>query len=328
VGIFREISSDRRRPPLSLKAQWRAVAGTRRATGHGVPSNRTSGVSSLHEARLTLGKRLRELRRQVGLSGRELAESLSWPPSKVSKLENGRQSPTDEDIRAWARATGCEGESDGLLASLHTLAVQNIEWQRQLRGGLKSHQTELSALDAATRLFRAFEATFVPGLLQTAEYARARFAQSVTVLKVRGDVDEAVQARIQRQDILYRPDKRFHFVLTEAALRYRLCSPEVMLGQLDRLIALSGMPNVKFGIIPFGTAYAVSPTHGFWLLDDERVMVETFSAELNLAGPQEIELYRSIFDSMATAAGYGRQAREIIKTVIEDLSEEMLPGGE
>jgi hypothetical protein len=57
-------------------------------------------------------------------------------------------------------------------------------------------------------------------------------------------------------------------------------------------------------------------------------MVETFSAELNLAGPQEIELYRSIFDSMATAAGYGRQAREIIKRVIEDLSGEMLPAEE
>ena len=288
---------------------------------------RTSGVSSLHEARLALGKRLRELRRQADLSGRELAESLSWPPSKVSKLENGRQSPTDEDIRVWARATASEREADSLLASLHTLAVQNVEWQRQLRGGLRSHQTEIAALDASTRLFRAFECTFVPGLLQTAEYARARFAQSVAVLKVRGDVADAVRTRIQRQEILYRQDKRFHFVLTESALRYRLCPPEVMLGQLDRLISLSGLPNVKFGIIGFDTAYAVAPTHGFWLLDDERVMVETFSAELNLAGPQEIELYRAIFDSMATAASYGRQAREIIKRVVDDISAGPLPEG-
>lgn len=279
-------------------------------------------MSSLHEARLALGRRLRELRRQADLSGRELAESLSWPPSKVSKLENGRQSPTDVDIRAWARAAAADDETDALLASLHTLAVQNIEWQRQLRAGLRSHQTELAALDAKTRLFRALESTFVPGLLQTAEYARARFLQSVAVLKVRGDVDEAVQARIQRQEILYRPEKRFHFVLTEAALRYRLCSPEVMLGQLDRLIALSALPNVKFGVIGFDTAYAVAPTHGFWLLDDERVMVETFSAELNLAQPQEIELYRTIFESMATAAAYGRQARAIIKRVIDGLAPE------
>jgi transcriptional regulator with XRE-family HTH domain len=293
-----------------------------------VPPIRTSGVSSLHEARLALGKRLRELRRQADLSGRELAEALRWPPSKVSKLENGRQSPTDDDIRAWAEATSTTQDTDALLAALHTLEVQNIEWQRQLRGGLRSHQNELAALDEATRLFRAFECTYVPGLLQTAEYARARFTQSVNVLRVAGDVDDAVQTRLRRQEILYRQDKRFHFVLAESALRYRLCEPAVMLGQLDRLISLSGLPNVKFGIIGFATAYTVAPAHGFWLLDEERVMVETYSAELNLAGPQEIELYRGIFDSMAAAASYGRQAREIIKRVIDDLSVESLPDGE
>jgi transcriptional regulator with XRE-family HTH domain len=293
-----------------------------------VPPIRTSGVSSLHEARLALGKRLRELRREADLSGRELAASLRWPPSKVSKLENGRQSPTDEDIRVWAKATENEPETDTLLAALHTLAVQNVEWQRQLRGGLRAHQNEIAALDESTRLFRAFESTYVPGLLQTAEYARARFAQSVAVLKMSGDMDEVARIRLRRQEILYRTEKRFHFVLTEAALRYRLCPPEVMLGQLDRLISLAGLPNVKFGIVGFETKYAVAPAHGFWLLDDERVMIETYSAELNLAGPQEIELYRAIFDSMATAASYGRQAREIIKRVIDGYSAEMLPEGE
>ncbi len=293
-----------------------------------VPPIRTSGVSSLHEARLALGKRLRERRRQAELSGRELAEALAWPPSKVSKLENGRQSPTDDDIRVWAQATGSDDDTEGLLAALHTLEVQNIEWQRQLRGGLRSHQNELVALDEATRLFRAFECTYVPGLLQTADYARARFEQSVAVLKVAGDIGEAVQTRLRRQEILYRQDKRFHFVLAESALRYRLCPPEVMLGQLDRLISLSGLPNMKFGIVGFTTPYKVAPAHGFWLLDEERVMVETYSAELNLAGPQEIELYRSIFDTMAAAASYGRQAREIIKRVIDDLSGETLPGEE
>ncbi|WP_460404741.1 helix-turn-helix domain-containing protein [Actinophytocola sediminis] len=279
-------------------------------------------MSSLHEARLVLGKRLRELRRQAELSGRQLAEALAWPPSKVSKLENGRQSPTEADIRAWTKATGSHDDAEGLLASMHMLTVQHIEWQRQLRGGLKPHQAELAALDAKTRLFRALECTFIPGLLQTAEYARARFQQSLKVLRVGTDVDEAVQARIRRQEILYRTDKRFHFVLTEAALRYRLCTPEVMLGQLDRLIALSALPNMKFGIIGFETPYAVAPTHGFWLLDDARVMVETFSAELNLAQPQEIDLYRGIFESMATAAVYGRAARSVITRVIDDLSVE------
>ncbi|MFC1419365.1 helix-turn-helix domain-containing protein [Streptacidiphilus cavernicola] len=287
--------------------------------GTTLPANRTTGVTSVHEARDALGKRLRELRQQANMNGRQLAESLSWPPSKVSKLENGKQTPTDDDIRGWAAATGRADEVEALLASLHTLETQHSEWQRQLKTGLRSHQQEIAELDARTRLFRAFEPTFIPGLLQTPEYARSRFAQSITVFKVNNDINDAVATRIKGQEILYRSDKRFHFVLTEAALRYRLCPPEVMIGQLDRLVTLAALPNVRLGIIGFETAYVVAPAHGFWLHDNDRVLVETFSAELNLAQPQEIELYGGIFDQLAAVASYGRAARSIITRVIDDL---------
>jgi transcriptional regulator with XRE-family HTH domain len=296
------------------------LPGTRRCDGTTLPLRKLPGITSVHEARTALGQRLRELRTSAGITGRALAESLSWPASKVSKLENGKQTPTDDDIRGWTRVTGSEAETEALLASLHTLEIQHAEWQRQIATGLRPHQREIAELDAKTRFFRAFESTFIPGLLQTAEYARHRFAQSITVFKVRNDISEAVQARVKRQEILYRPDKRFHFVLTEAALRYRLCPPDVMLGQLDRLVSFAALPNVRLGIIAFETAYVVAPAHGFWLLDDDRAMVETFSAELNLTQPQEIELYTSIFDQMAAVASYGRAARSIITRVIDDLA--------
>jgi transcriptional regulator with XRE-family HTH domain len=280
----------------------------------------TAGVTSVQQARQALGLRLRELRRHSGLTGRELAGQLGWPASKISKLENGHQTPTDGDLRAWANATGAERVVAELVASLHTLESQHAEWRRQLRGGLRSHQVELARLDEKTKLLRALESTFIPGLLQTAEYARARFAQSIRVLKVPNDVDEAVRVRLQRQEILYQSDKRFHFLLTEAVLRYRLCPVEVMLAQLDRLVALSAMRNVRLGIIPFETPYSVAPAHGFWLLDEDLVIVETFSAELHLAQPPEIALYSAIFDRLAAIASYGRDARAVITRVIEDLS--------
>ncbi len=287
-----------------------------------LPHNTTS-VSNVQEARSALGQRLRELRQQARLSGRQLADVLSWPPSKVSKLENARQTPSDDDIHDWTRATNGQAETDALLASLHTLEVQHAEWRRVLRGGLRPHQDELAELDQKTRLFRAFEATVIPGLLQTAEYARARFAEGIRVLKLPNDIDEAVRGRIKRQEILYRPDKRFHFVLTEAALRMRVCAPGVMLGQLDRLVSFSALPNVRLGIIGFQTQYATSPWHGFWLYDSDRVVVETYSAALNLAQPQEIALYSSIFDELAGVASYGRAARAIITRVIDDLAQEL-----
>jgi transcriptional regulator with XRE-family HTH domain len=281
-----------------------------------------SGITSVDEARNALGKRLRELREGAKLSGKGLAESLSWPASKVSKIENGKQTPTDDDLRAWAGATKAEHQIEGLLAALHTLELQHAEWNRLLKAGMKSHQGSLAQQDEKTKLYRGFESTVIPGLIQTPDYARARFAQVVMVHKVPNDINEAVRARMQRQEMLYRQDKRFHFILTEAALRYRLVSTDVMLAQLDRLMALSSLRNVRLGVIGFKTHYVTDPRHGFWLLDSDLVRIETYSAELNLRQPQEIELYSNVFEQLAAVASYGSAARAIITCVMEDLAAE------
>src|SRR6266498_1548893 len=279
-----------------------------------------SGTSSLDEARRALGKRLRELRQGAGLTGVQLAESLSWVGSKVSKLENGKQTPTEPDIRAWAAATNAEDQAAGLLATLNNLEQQHAEWQRLLKAGMKSHQLSLSERDEKTQLFRGFENTVIPGLVQTPEYARARFSQVVMVHKIPNDINEAVKQRMQRQEMLYRPDKRFHLIITEAVLRYRLVGADIMLGQLDRLMAISLMRNVKLGVIGFQTQYVTDPRHGFWLLDNDLVRIETYSAELNLRQPQEIELYSRVFEQHAAVASYGASARAIIGRAMEELA--------
>jgi hypothetical protein len=237
----------------------------------------------------------------------------------VSKLETARQTPSSEDIFAWTRATNSESHAEDLLSALHTLEEQHAEWQRVLKHGLRSHQQTLSELDGQTRLFRVFETTVIPGLLQTAEYARARMAQGVMLYNSANDIDLAVKARMQRQELLYQGNKRFHFVVTEAALRLRLSPLPILLNQLDRLVSLSTLPNVRFGVIHSATQYLVGPWHGFWICDQERVLVETFSAELNLMQPPEITLYSKVFEHFATIARYGRSSREIITRVADDL---------
>lgn len=281
---------------------------------------RFSGSGSVEEARNALGQRLRELRRQAGLTGKELAESLSWQPSKVSKIENGKQTPTDGDITAWTRATNTEQETEALLASLHTLEVQHAEWQRVLKAGMLGHQLELSEQDAKTKLYRSFEPAVVPGLLQTAEYARALFSRAVTVHRVPNDVNDAVAKRMQRQEMLYRTDKAFHFIVTEATLRYRLCAIEVMLGQLDRLVSLTSLRNMRLGIIGYEAQYVVDPRHGFMIYNADLVRVETYSAELNLRQPHEIKLYTTTFEKLAAVASYGGAARALINRAITDLT--------
>lgn len=287
----------------------------------------SSGTTGVDEARNALGKRLRELRVAAKLSGKELAESLSWVGSKISKIENGKQTPTDDDIKDWTRVTKSEDQAASLLAALHNLELQHAEWQRVLKAGMKSHQLTLSQLDERTKLYRGFENTVIPGLTQTPEYARARFAQVVMVHKVPNDINEAVKVRMQRQEMLYRPDKRFHFVITEAALRYRLVGRDIMIGQLDRLMAMTSMRNVKLGIIDFNTQYVTDPRHGFWVYDDHLVQFESYSAEINLRQPQEIELYTGIFEHLAAVASYGSEARAIISRVMHELAGEAEDSG-
>lgn len=258
------------------------------------------------------------------MTGRQLAERLDWPPSKVSKLETGKQTPSDQDIRAWTEATEADaGETAALLASLHTLESRHAEWQRLLRGGMRHHQSEWGELEQRADLLRIFEPVYIPGLLQTAEYARGRIAEAISVHNLSNDIEDALKARLTRQEVLYDPRKRFHIVVTEAALRYRLCAPAAMLAQLDRLVAASTLRNLRLGVIGFDTAYARAPKHGFWMFDNEAVLVETFTAELHLAQPHEIEQYGKIFHSLAQIASYGADARTLITKVMSELAESL-----
>lgn len=245
----------------------------------------------VQESREALGRHLRELRQRAGLTGTGLAGVLGWPQSKVSKIETGRQTPTEADIHVWARATGDELAIAPLVARLHTLETMYAEWSRRLGSGTSERQRVSVSMEAEAKHVRVFETTVVPGLLQTPDYARCRLAQSVKRHGVVDDIDEGVRVRMQRQEVLYRTGKRFHFVMTEAVRRYRLCPIEVMAGQLDRLVALCAMNTIHVGVLGFEVELPDSPKHGFWVFDDRMVLVETVGAELTLKQPQEIALY-------------------------------------
>lgn len=277
-------------------------------------------MSSFQRAREALGIRLRELRRDARLTGRQLAAAYDWHPSKISKIEGGKQTPTDADLEAWADACGQPGLAAELIASLRTLESHYVEHRRLFHAGMSAQQRAFSELEDQTTQVRNFENVFIPGLLQTPEYARYRLAEGVEYDGAPDDLDEAVGVRMQRQQILYRSGKRFHFVITEAVLRYRLCPASVMLGQLDRLVTLSTMPTIRFGVIPFETRLPLAPVHGFWLMDERVVVVENFTASQNLTQASEISSYVRIFDELAKAARYESEARAIITRALADLS--------
>lgn len=265
-----------------------------------------------------LAERLQRLRKAAGLTGDRLAELAGWPRSKVPKIENGRQMPTDQDIRTWADLAGRPDAVPELLDLLGDAQAVHRQWRHQLRGGHAALQAEFDALVQGAKLIRNFEIAFIPGLLQTPDYARYRALEAVRVHSARADgVDETVRTRMERAQVLYDSGKAFEFVITEAAFRLLPCPPRVMLGQLDRLMTASTLSNVTLGIIPFGVELAVMPMVGFLGVDDLTI-VETFTSADTIRRP-EADKYAEIFESLMGESVTGEDARRLIAAAAASL---------
>ncbi|MGW2543861.1 helix-turn-helix domain-containing protein [Kitasatospora sp. NPDC001574] len=269
-------------------------------------------TTDFRQARIALGLRLRELRTEGGLTGRQLAEHLGWTQSKVSKLETGRQTATHDDLRAWATGVGRPGAGPELTARLRAFESQSRSWRRQLAAGHRPVQDMLTIEYERSTVMRAWEGSMIVGMLQTADYARHVFNAYVDLHRSPRDVEEAVRARVRRQETLYRPGKQYRIVMWEAALRARLCPPAVMAAQLDRLSGVIGLDTVTLGIVPFEAQLTLPPANGFWIYDERLVIVEDWHAELWLDQAENVALYARAWETMAGAAVFGPDAHRVL----------------
>jgi transcriptional regulator with XRE-family HTH domain len=253
-------------------------------------------VERVYRGRVEFGARLRRLREEADLTGAELARRAGWAQSKVSRIETGAQNVRADDVRLWADVVGAAPELvDDLLADLRSLRVEHASWRRQLRNGHAPKQHALLALEASTTLDRTFQPDLVPGLLQTPDYARHVFHSFAELHGAPQDIETSVRLRMRRQAVLYDESKRFRFLVTEAALTNGIAPARVQREQLDRLAILTSLSNVEVAVIPMGSALPIVPQHGFSISDSALVLVETFSAELQLRDTEDIALYERIF---------------------------------
>jgi transcriptional regulator with XRE-family HTH domain len=264
-----------------------------------------------------LGIRLRDIRRDAGLSGTELARLISWQPSKITKIEHGRQTPSEEDLRTWCEHCHALAELPDLIAAVRSIETQFAEWRRIIRGGTKRRQQASAAVYERARLFRIYEPAVIPGLLQSHEYAVAVLSTSINFFRVPDDAEEGATARVERQRVLTHGDRHFHMLIGEQALHVNVGGAEVMAAQLRHLLGVLRLPRLRVGIIPIDAPYRVPLNNGFWLLDDELVQFDTYTAELSLIRPDEIALYARAFERLAALAVYGAEAARIIAGALE-----------
>ncbi|RFU82881.1 XRE family transcriptional regulator [Streptomyces triticagri] len=279
-----------------------------------------SESSSVQRARQVLADRLRELCKDAGLDGKDLAAACGWHPSKVSRISTAKTAPSVDDIRAWCRACGAEEQTADLIASLRAVEGMWVSWRRMERAGLRRAQEARLPLYERTSWFRAYSPGLVPGLMQTYGYTedvlRAVQRRRVQI----DDVANAVAARMERQRVVHEGQRRFAFLVEESVLGNGLGDVDTQAEQLDHLLSISALPNVSVGVVPTRLGRTRMPVEGFWIFDTTQVNVELVSGYLTITQPSEVAMYADTFTVLAEMAVYGAKARALISKALDTLT--------
>ncbi|MFI8453906.1 helix-turn-helix domain-containing protein [Kitasatospora sp. NPDC085464] len=267
-----------------------------------------------------IGSTLRELRKASGKEAKAVARSAAMSPSKLSRIETGKIAPTAMDVDRILTAIGVSDEvRAGLVETARREVTEATAWRLCRRSGFHLHQEAIRAVEAETVVQRVFQPSCIPGLCQTPEYVRA-------ILSTKGLTEEVLSrtigARLQRQAVLFEPAKSFRHLITESVLRWRLTSPPEMAVQLDRLIALSRLPNVWIGVVPLSIPMIEVPSSSFVVYDNRLVIVEIPHSEITTSEPKDVELYRERFHRFELTALAGNTMREMVGAIRDEFLRE------
>lgn len=258
--------------------------------------------------RRRLSAELRRLRQARGLNALDVTNKLVWASGKLTRMERGewvRPNPRDiqdlldvyevsderqrEQLMTWAR----EGRERG--------------WWHPYREMLSQTYTTFIGLEVEALTERVFELAVIPGLLQTADYARDLVRRGPAELSAK-EVDDRVEVRMSRQEILADPDPvRLWAIIDEAALLRPVAEP-AMRAQLRHLIELAEMPKVTIQVIPLHKGPHPGTTGPFTVLefpereDPDAAYVETAAGELFVEEPEEVDRFRIAFERLTAVA--------------------------
>lgn len=279
----------------------------------------SSPSSSAQSAREALAVRLTHLRKDAGLTGKELSARCGWHPAKTTRIQKGAALASDADIRSWCAACDADDQADDLIATARAVDSMYMEWRRLHRNGMRQVQQDWYALHQQTRICRVYLSNVPPGFLQTPAFATALMNQITAFQGTPDDVAEAVAARVARSRFLYEGGHHYVVLMEESVLRFRTASPDAMRGQLRHLLTVMPLASLSLGIIPFTAQRTVWPLEAFYVHDDTTAVVETLTAEIKVTQPRELADYAKAFAALAEMAVYGDDARALIEAAIDAL---------
>ncbi|GAA3179266.1 MULTISPECIES: helix-turn-helix domain-containing protein [Streptomyces] len=269
-----------------------------------------------------LGVELRKLRERAGLSSTEAAKRLGGTPAQISNIEAGRYAVSAERVRTLAANYSCADQAyvDALAGMT---GPRTRGWWDEYREMLPAGLVDVAELEHTATALRVAVMLQMPGLLQTAEYARAIFRQNVPQLPAY-EVEHRVSFRIRRQAVLYGDHPTpLSVIVHEAALRMGHGGPEAARAQLNYLAEMSEHDHISVAVIPFGEASF--PVSGHPIVYASGLVPQLDTVELDtefgcdfLDAEAQLEKYRTVLDRMESRALKPGESRDLIRRIAEN----------
>ncbi len=274
--------------------------------------------------RILLGSQLRRLRESKGITRDEAGYTIRASGSKISRMELGRVSFKERDVADLLTLYGVT--DDGERQALLNLAdkANSPGWWHRYNDILPSWFQVYVGLEDAATLIRTYEVQFIPGLLQTEDYARA--VMGVGHASAAEEVERRVRLRTERQRLLNRRrGPRLWAVIDEAALRRLIGGSEVMRAQLEHLLEALKLPNVILQVMPFRTGGHAAEGGPFTLLRfpepdlPDVIYVEQLTSALYLDRREDVDTYVEVMERLCVESEPPESTAEIINTIMKEI---------
>ncbi|MEU3729934.1 helix-turn-helix transcriptional regulator [Streptomyces sp. NPDC033538] len=274
-----------------------------------------------------LGGELARHRDAAGLKINDAAERLGWPASKLSRIEKGRLGVKPADLDALMDVCGITDAAKRDV--LHHMARHGRQrgWWQTYRDIISPAYADLISLEDGARSMRTYESILIPGLLQTAAYARATI-EAIRMDSTPEEVDALVDVRMARQSVLSRREPlELWAVIHEAALRPRVKGqPQMMKEQLQTLLDKQRLPHVSIQVLPLDAPPHAGMSGSFAVLgfpetaDLDVVLVESLTSALYVEDTAEVRRYGGAFERLRAAALPFDASADLIEQLKDSIS--------
>ena len=274
--------------------------------------------------RMILGRQLQALREKAGLSHEQAAEAIFSSPWTIRRMEKAEGGLNRNKVKGLLMAYGITDTSE--IDAFQALAreASTPGWWHNYGDVLPVWFRVVPGLEEAADLIRGYEPQFIPGLLQTQDYARALTAIGFPDAPAEEN-ERRVALRMARQRLLTQPSPpRLWIVIDETVLRRRAAGPDIMRAQLDHLIEATALPNVTLQILPF-TAGPHPAMYGMFNLFrfsapelPDVVYGENMTSAFYLDKPDDVTSYQQAIDRISAQAAPAAQTRQILRDAYKD----------